>query len=235
MAIDAPNSRERLLHLAAQAFAEDGYAGVSVRDLAARFDLTSGAIYHNFKGKADLLLAAIDAHIDEDLVDVPVHEDSVAAAYAEIFSRYPDRKTLRALMVEGAVAARTDDTVRDRLGQDHERRLAQWSDIYRARQTSGEIDPELDVRTVLVTLWAIELGLGVLEALAVDLPEPDDMADVVDHLITGLEPAGKRTAKRPPRAATRPRASAPTSKSKAAAPRKKAPARPKKKAARPAR
>jgi hypothetical protein len=37
-------------------------------------------------------------------------------------------------------------------------------------------------------LWAIELGLGVLEALAVDLPEPDDMADVVDHLITGLEP-----------------------------------------------
>ena len=57
---DEPTTRERLLELASTVFAEEGYAAASVRDLAARSQLTSGAIYGNFRSKADLLLAAID-------------------------------------------------------------------------------------------------------------------------------------------------------------------------------
>ena len=43
-----PLTRDRLLDLAGQVFAEEGYAAVSVRDLARRSSLTTGAIYAHF-------------------------------------------------------------------------------------------------------------------------------------------------------------------------------------------
>ena len=48
-------------------FIEQGYGAVSVRDLARRTQVTSGAIYGHFRNKADLLVAAIADHIDQDL------------------------------------------------------------------------------------------------------------------------------------------------------------------------
>jgi AcrR family transcriptional regulator len=185
---DVPSStRDRLVALAAKVFAEEGYAGVAVRDLAARSGVTSGAIYGNFSGKADLLLAAIDAHIEADLMRVPPEGlETLAEVDSHIFAHYPEREQLRALLVEGAVAARRDSEVRDRLGADHSQRLDQWTDVYRTWQDRGEIAGDLDVRAVVITLWSIELGLGVLEALGIDMPAPDDVARVIERLFAGL-------------------------------------------------
>lgn len=181
------SARQNLVDLAAEEFAEKGYAGVSVRDLAARSQVTTGALYHHFKGKPDLLLAAIDAHIADDLVNLPSDGSAtIAGVLANIFAHYPERERLRALLVEGAIAARSDDQAGERLRDDTERRLRDWSDVYRSWQASGEIDSELDVHAVLVALWSIELGLGVLEALGVELPAPEDMGDVMAHFVGGL-------------------------------------------------
>lgn len=172
---------------AAEVFAQEGYAGVSVRDLAARSGVTSGAIYGNFDGKADLLMAAISGHIDDDLMRVPPPGlETLAEVDAHIFAHYPERQRLRALLVEGAVAARHDADVRRRLGGEHAARLDEWTEVYRHWQEQGEIADDLDVRAVLVTLWSIELGLGVLEALGIDLPEPDDVSAVIERLFAGL-------------------------------------------------
>jgi AcrR family transcriptional regulator len=180
-------SREKLLDLASRVFAEEGYAAASVRDIAARTDLTSGAIYGNFGSKANLLLAAIDALIAEDLVQVPPEGISrVADVLADLYERYPERRQLRALLVEGAAAGRSDPEVRERLAADQAERISVWADIYRTWQERGEIAPDVDLHAALTLLWATELGLGVLEAMGVPLPDGDKLGDVVRRQVEGL-------------------------------------------------
>ena len=55
----ARSTRAALVHSASALLVEQGYVAVSVRDLARRTHLTSGAIYVHFSNKADLLVAAI--------------------------------------------------------------------------------------------------------------------------------------------------------------------------------
>jgi len=55
LTVSAPeqhSTRALLLEVATGAFAEEGYAAVSVRDLARRTSLTTGAIYAHFLNKA---------------------------------------------------------------------------------------------------------------------------------------------------------------------------------------
>ena len=51
--------RERLVAAAAEVFAERGYEGARVQEIVRRAGLSTGAIYTNFRNKADLLLAAV--------------------------------------------------------------------------------------------------------------------------------------------------------------------------------
>lgn len=186
---DAPSTRDRLLALASTVFANEGYSSASVRDLAARSDLTSGAIYGNFRSKADLLLAAIDTQIYDELVQVPPPGISeIADVLAHIFSGYEDRRQLRALLLEGAVAGRSDTEVRETLAADQTAKLEEWSEIYRVWQERNEIDSELETRDVVALLWAMELGLGVLEAIGVDLPAGEEIGTIVGRFVRGVAP-----------------------------------------------
>ncbi|HET6835799.1 MAG TPA: helix-turn-helix domain-containing protein, partial [Acidimicrobiales bacterium] len=49
--------RARLVTAAAEVFAERGYEGARVQEIVRRAGLSTGAIYTNFRNKADLLLA----------------------------------------------------------------------------------------------------------------------------------------------------------------------------------
>ena len=67
------SSRDRLLAAAVEVFVEQGYEGARVQDIARAAGLTTGAIYANFRGKAELLFEAIgvraDAEMDEMLTE----------------------------------------------------------------------------------------------------------------------------------------------------------------------
>src|SRR5687767_12383789 len=56
-------TRERLLDAAAEVFAERGFAGASIDEIAVRAGHTKGAVYSNFEGKDDLFLALIDSRL----------------------------------------------------------------------------------------------------------------------------------------------------------------------------
>ena len=64
---DADPTRDKLIAAAAEVFAEKGYDGAGVQEIARRAGFTTGAIYGRFRGKAELLLAAIEAHHDSEL------------------------------------------------------------------------------------------------------------------------------------------------------------------------
>lgn len=50
-------TRERILHTAAALFAQHGYHGASMRDIAAGTGLRAASLYNHFPGKEELLLA----------------------------------------------------------------------------------------------------------------------------------------------------------------------------------
>lgn len=58
-------TRKRLLAAAAAVFARRGFHGASVEEVASEAGYTTGALYHQFKGKSDLFQALLDEHVAE--------------------------------------------------------------------------------------------------------------------------------------------------------------------------
>jgi AcrR family transcriptional regulator len=70
------NTRERLLAAARSAFAESGFHGASVEEIATRAGFSTGALYSNFDGKEDLFLVLMEREIEE-------HSREIAEAVAK--------------------------------------------------------------------------------------------------------------------------------------------------------
>ena len=68
--VTAAETRARLLRAAADAFAERGYDGTRVADIAAAAGVSSGAMYAHFSSKADLLAGALRTHGRRLLADL---------------------------------------------------------------------------------------------------------------------------------------------------------------------
>jgi AcrR family transcriptional regulator len=80
MATRRPGStRERLLDVALDLFAEEGFRGTTITEVERRAGLTpgTGSFYRHFASKEDLLRAAVDREVERGMVDV---EASRAAA-----------------------------------------------------------------------------------------------------------------------------------------------------------
>ncbi len=61
-------SPQNILRQAARLFAEQGYAGTTIIDLADACDSSRGALYHYFESKEDILFHILDGHV-KDLLD----------------------------------------------------------------------------------------------------------------------------------------------------------------------
>ncbi len=69
-----PDTRERILEVAAKLFAEQGYDGTSVRDIAKELGIANPSIYYHFKSKADVLV---------ELLTKPLKAVEIAVAEAK--------------------------------------------------------------------------------------------------------------------------------------------------------
>jgi len=77
------DTRERILSVAAEQFAERGYASTSIRDLADALGVTKAALYYHFGSKAEILHALVDQPIGAVRVALEAHPDvSTPAARA---------------------------------------------------------------------------------------------------------------------------------------------------------
>jgi AcrR family transcriptional regulator len=182
-------TRATLVSSAADAFVEDGFGATSVRDLAERSDLTSGAIYGHFKSKANLLGEAVRFRINNDLEARGRNEYGPLplAEYLERnFRDYERRRALRALIVEAAAAARVDPDVRRLVHDVLVEKRDEWNELYSGIWEREGLDPEMDPGTVQMVLFATELGFGVLEAFEVDLPKPSMIGRLVGRFVGSL-------------------------------------------------
>jgi AcrR family transcriptional regulator len=182
-------TRARLIEIAAELFAEEGYSAVSIRDVADRSGLSSGAIYGTFRGKADLLAAAVDATIASEVeaLPTPVLEKSLPEIEAYQYEHAPERARVRALLLEAAVAARSDPDIRARLREAMLPRIDMATQAQEEWRDRAGVDPGLDMRALVVLLWTADLGLGVFEAMGVELPDAKDWSALMQRLLKSLE------------------------------------------------
>jgi AcrR family transcriptional regulator len=183
-------TRATLIELAAELFAEQGYIQTSIRDIARRGEVTSGAIYGHFRNKADLLVAAINKRTAEEL-----EERSMGTGgqldYVEVLTRnartYPERRRLRALIVQGAAAAQTDEETRDRLREEQLAHIDVWVRGYERDRDRLGIDPSVDLRTAVIYTWAVEVGLGVLEGVGIEPKSRKAWGDMSNRFARSLK------------------------------------------------
>jgi AcrR family transcriptional regulator len=196
------STKRRLVMAAAEVFAEKGYDGAGVAEIARRAGFTTGAIYSRFTGKAQLLAEAISTCTSDEFDRLFADHafdgratDILATVGTHLVTRQPEPG--RALLLEAFAAARRDPEVADLLRQHLAERAARLAELVDASKAEGLVDPDLDTRAMVHFAHAV--GLGFLLFEAVDAANPDAAAweAVVQRVIASLVPSDLPTATTP--------------------------------------
>lgn len=112
-----PSSREKILEVAEARFAQRGFAGVGMRELALAAGLGKSSLFHHFPTKAELyvavierVIASIEAHVLPVLAkpaDATVRIERAVDALIDALAEHPStaRLLLRSLVEDDAFAA----------------------------------------------------------------------------------------------------------------------------------
>ncbi|GII30473.1 TetR/AcrR family transcriptional regulator [Planotetraspora mira] len=178
--VTAAETRDRLLRAAADVFAQRGYDGTRVADIAAAAGVSNGALYAHFGSKGELLVAALRAHGRRMLATVfAADPDRSITELLLVIGRWlPRRRDARGyLIVEALVAARRDEDVarpmRDYVGE-----RADWvADLVRTGQAGGELDSALSPNALAHFCLLLSMGSALI---------PPDLHAVDDEEWTAL-------------------------------------------------
>ncbi|MEO7994076.1 MAG: TetR family transcriptional regulator [bacterium] len=192
------DTRQRILDAALRTFANLGYAGATIDDIAADAGLTKGAVYWHFASKRDLfkalltlhrerqaarlpeniaifrrhpeLLTALEASFEDDLTEIATHVDWVML-YLEFLtsSREPE---IRAMLKEG--------------GEDLQE---EWFAYLRSLQADGILRSDRSAEEIAFFWSALVNGLALIQVIAPDACSPSRMAPGLAQLLMhGLAP-----------------------------------------------
>jgi AcrR family transcriptional regulator len=184
--------RDKLVQAAAAVFAEKGYDGAGVAEIARRAGYTTGAIYGRFTGKAELLLAAIEARSESEL-DQLFNEHRFEGKVTDILTTVgshlvtDDMGPQSALLLEAFVAARRDPEVRRLMQGALDLRGDRLADLVAEAQATGAIDPALDAEAVVRFCHAVGFGFLLFRAVELDLPAPGPWEDLIARLVDALD------------------------------------------------
>jgi len=178
--------RQRLITAAAAVFSERGYEGTSVHEIARRAGLTTGAIYSQFSGKAELLVEAIDAAIPEEIERLLAGQvdDAPPDIIARLGSQLLDDELYSddPLVLEAIVAGRREPAVGERVARRFEEEDSQLAKLVEEGKAAGLVGQDLDTHAVVAFCHAVGMGMQVTRVLGRPLPDPAAW----DHLIARL-------------------------------------------------
>lgn len=192
--VPRPEVRDRLLRAASTVFAERGFAGASMHQVAAAAGFTTGALYSNFANKDDLFFAIFDREVAGRIHDVraivekvdhPLDEHKALAIGDRLTAAMRLNREWQLLFTEFWLRAARDPDLRKRW-------VAQRREYRRQLTELAEelLPPSLDAlpaRTIVFTLVALNNGLAI-EELADPGSVPADTIGQVLVRIIGLTP-----------------------------------------------
>ena len=191
---DGDDTAGRLVAAAAAVFAEKGYDGAGVAEIARRAGLTTGAIYSRFSGKAELLAEAIRASTSDEFDRLFAQHrfqgratDLLNVVGTHLVTREPSEG--QALLLEAFVAARRHPEVAELLSAHLGDRAARLADMVDESKANGLVDPTLDTHAVVHLAHAVGLGFLLFEAVDLDHPTPEAWGDLIGRVIASVASA----------------------------------------------
>jgi AcrR family transcriptional regulator len=184
-------TRDRLLAAAAEVFAEKGYDRAGVQEIARRAGFTTGAIYGRFRGKADLLLAAIGSQSHDEFEEL-FAEYGTKGKPLDILQTVGSHLVTdefdsgQALLLEAFVAARREPELAAMLRTVVNEQGIELNQLIEDAKRSGGVDPELDSLSVVRFCHAVAMGFLLFGALGLERPEPMPWEALITRLILAL-------------------------------------------------
>jgi AcrR family transcriptional regulator len=184
---------ERLVVAAAEVFAEKGYEGAGVAEIARRAGFTTGAIYSRFSGKADLLAEAIKACTQDEFDQLFAEHafegratDLLATVGSHLVTREPQPG--QALLLEAFAAARRDPEVARLLREHLVDRATRLASLVDDGKATGLVDPALDTQSIVHFAHAVGLGFLLFQAVGATNPEPASWETVIRRVVESVVP-----------------------------------------------
>ena len=192
-----PEKRRAILHAAVKVFAEKGYQGCRIADVARQAGVAYGLVYHYFQSKEELLESVFAEQWTLFIASIRAIADgpgsaaeqlaSICRFAIDVFKTAP--AAVRVLLLE---VARTPNSIRaGSTRQTFESALGLVADVVRRGQAAGDLRPELDpVLAAASVLGTLELSLtgmvvGVIQGAAEEDVERVK-AGVVEVVLGGL-------------------------------------------------
>lgn len=169
--------RRAILATALEVFAESGFRGASVREIASRVGMTDTGVLHHFGGKEKLLLEVVKLKEDEDQ---QLHEEDPFLRH--LVARNQTRaNTVRLFTTLSAEATDPDHPAHDHFVERYEqvrnRATAGLTSELENRRIPASIDPAIAARLMV----AILDGLQIQWLLDPTLDMDQAYNDFIDH------------------------------------------------------
>ncbi|MDQ1295742.1 MAG: TetR/AcrR family transcriptional regulator, transcriptional repressor for nem operon [Actinomycetota bacterium] len=173
------STRDRLVEATADLLWERGYGGVSPKAIQLRAGAGQGSMYHHFRGKRDLAVAALEqaARTSQEGAAVFLNgqEPPLDRLIAYLTRPRDALKGCRIGRMTQDPDVLQDPELREPIAGVFTWLLGELTCLIEQAQRSGDLDPGLDPADTAATLSAVLQGAHVL-ARAADDPEPFDRA-----------------------------------------------------------
>jgi AcrR family transcriptional regulator len=189
-------TREHLLRAAARVFADRGYHGASLDEVATVAGFTKGAVYSNFKNKEDLFLALFKENYDremdalEETLETSSGDPQSRLAHFVAFTRADapaGDPNVGLLYQEFCLYAARNPSARKRLTEISDEAVHTLAEIITAERVRLGIEPlaspDLSARFVEILFR----GIGLLRLLQPELVDDDFVESAIAFVARGLQ------------------------------------------------
>ena len=188
-------TRDYLLQAAAQVFAERGFHGASLDEVAAVAGFSKGAVYSNFKNKEDLFLALFEANYDREMdalhatleaSDVPPEtrlSDFVALLRDDVM-QMPDN--FGVLYEEFWLYAVRNPAAREQLIELENENVRAIADIIEAERIRQHLEPLESAERVARIIAVLFHGIGRLRVLQPEVADDSLVETAISLIARGL-------------------------------------------------
>lgn len=189
-------TRDYLLAAAAQVFAERGFHGATLDEVAAVAGFTKGAVYSNFKSKDDLFLALLESRYESETTSLRAYLDAADRPHhaADFLGRVADElndattEHWGALYQEFLVYAMRNPEARRKLAELERADVEAVAEILAAeRKKHGIKDPHAVEHTARFVV-AVMRGLFTMRLIETTAVDEALVAAVLDLLERALTP-----------------------------------------------
>ena len=195
--------KDLLIDSAAEVFAERGYDGAGVAEIARRAGVTTGAIYSRYSGKSELLLEALNRSFAKHMGEILAIALDDANNLNGESSRSPIgpikyitqnvSSTHDALFLEAVVASSRDAEIATMLAQRLESRAAFIAKNIDDLKDTERVHASFDTDALKTYVMALSMGFSVLRSLNYTMPASEEWQKVISQLQTSVsKPPGEK-------------------------------------------